>query len=175
MGGLAASHQTACAFGLALLEVGEHAFLLASTDLGPLEILRVRRVTVLPAFEGRLEDLESLVVARARQQQARVDGTALSAVDAGHGHSGQHGLERSVVEHDMGRLPAEFEEHLLDRGRRALHDAAAGGSRAGEGHHVDARIGGQHFAKHVVGRGHHVEHARGQVGLLRRESRDQRG
>ena len=80
-----------------------------------------------------------------------------------------------VVEDHEGRLAAELEEDLLERlgGRR--HDLPAGGRRAGEADLVHPGVGRQQRAHRVLGRGHDVDHARGDVGLLGDEPPEHRG
>ena len=79
---------------------------------------------------------------------------------------GTDGREIGVLEDDVGRLAPELQEDLLHRVRRLGHDAPAGDRRAGEGDHVHPGVGGEDLAHQVVGRGDHVDHAGGDVGLL---------
>ncbi len=76
------------------------------------------------------------------------------------------GSEVGVIEDDVGRLPAEFEEEALERRRSLLHDAPADGGRASEGDEVHPWIGHQVLGYLVVRRRHHLEDAGREVGPL---------
>ena len=76
---------------------------------------------------------------------------ALARVRADAADAGERARQVGVVEHDRRRLAAELEEHLLHRAGGARHDAPAGRGRAGERDQVDARVGREHLAEHVVG------------------------
>ena len=92
---------------------------------------------------------------------------ALAGVEHQHRHGDVHLEVRRIVEHDLGRLAAQFEEHALQRSGALLHDALADAGRAGERDQVDARIGHQHFAgQRRIGTEHHVDHAIGETGFL---------
>ena len=75
--------------------------------------------------------------------------------------------EVGVVEHDVGRLPAQLEEHLLQRGRTRRHDAPTGGGRARERHHVDPGVARQDLTELVIGRRDDVDDPIRDVGLVR--------
>ena len=69
-------------------------------------------------FEERVGDL--LV-----QQQARAGDAGLAlVVEDGEGRAAHRGIERRIVEDDVGALAAEFELHALQISRRSLHDLA---------------------------------------------------
>ena len=167
-GGLPAAHQTARALGLALLDVGEHAFLLCAADLRPLEIRRALRVPVAPALEGLLDQRDGLVVPRSRNQPAGRDRAALPAVHAGHRGPRTDAAEIRVVEHDRRATSRRA------RGRPSSPSAAA--------HAITRRpvrvepvklttstrgIRGQDLADEMIRGRHDLDHARRNVGLLR--------
>ena len=120
-----------------------------------------------------LEDRLGLVIAAARDQQARVDRATLPGVEHQHGRRHVHREIVRILEHDLGRLAAEFEEHALHRRRALCHDVLADAGRAGEADQVDARVGDQHLARQrrVVAE-HNVEHARRKTRLGREFAED---
>ena len=90
-------------------------------------------------------DLDGLVVAVPRHHQPGGDRAPLAGVDAGgEGGGAGHRGHVGVVERDGRGLAAELEEDPLQGGRGGGHDRPAGRGRAGERHHVDPRVGGQH-------------------------------
>ena len=82
-------------------------------------------------------------------------------------HAGGGEVEVGVVEHDVRRLAAELERHLLHGARRELHDAPADLGRTGERDLVDERVLRQLFAGAAAGAGDEVDDAGRDVGLLR--------
>ncbi len=66
-----------------------------------------------------------------------------------------------VVEDDERRLPAEFEEYLLDGLRRGGHHRPPGRRGAGERHQVDAGVLAKLRAQSVIAGRHDVHHAGG--------------
>ena len=99
-------------------------------------------------------------------QETRRDGTALAGMRAdgeGRHHGGQVGV--GIIEHDEGRLAAQFQEHLLDRGAGHLHDPPADRGRAGEADHVHLGVTGECLADRDVGRGQDVDHPGRDVSL----------
>ena len=81
-----------------------------------------------------------------------------------HRRTGNHALERRIIEDDIGRLSAQFEKDTLQRLGPALHDVATDRRRTREADHVHARVSGQdvpHF-RGILG-GHDVENARRKV------------
>ena len=79
-----------------------------------------------------------------------------------------------VLEHDVGGLAAQFQGHLLARGRAGAGDLLADLGGAGERHLLDAGVLHQRPAG-LPRPGDDVDHARRQVGLLADLSEDQRG
>ena len=70
-------------------------------------------------------------------------------------------LEVGVGQHDVGRLPAQFEADTLDGVRGGGTDQLAGAGGAGEGDHVDVRVAGQGVAHLAAGAVDQVEHPGG--------------
>jgi hypothetical protein len=58
-------------------------------------------------------------------------------VHAAEDDAAERGLEVDVVEEQVHRLAAQFEEDGLQRSRRGLHHPPTCCSRSREGHHVD--------------------------------------
>ncbi|MDT4842497.1 hypothetical protein FQZ97_764040 [compost metagenome] len=114
-----------------------------------------------------LQALEQRLVQVALDQHARRGGADLALVpeDAEHDPL-DSSLDVAVGEDDEGRLAAQLQADVFDVAGGGLHDAAAGGHAAGEGQLVDARVLGQRCAGVRAHTGHHVEHARGQPGLV---------
>ena len=81
-------------------------------------------------------------------------------------------LEVGVVEEEVDRLATELEERGLERGRRRLHDPAAGGGRAREGHHVDVGRRGDDLTHQVVAAADDVDDPRWDLGLFGEEPGD---
>ncbi len=76
------------------------------------------------------------------------------------------GRQVGIVQDHRGGLAAQFQRDPLDGLRGQLGHALAGAGRAGERHHVDLAMAGQHLADHRAVAGHQVEHARRQAGGL---------
>ena len=71
-------------------------------------------------------------------------------------------------QHDVRRLAAELERHLLHGARRELHDAAADFGRTGERDLVDERVLRQLFTRAATGTGDRVDDAGRDVGFFAR-------
>ena len=87
------------------------------------------------------EQADELVVDRPRHERTGARLAHLAVVEErAPQHAGGGEVEVGVVEHDVGRLAAELEGHLLHGARRELHDAPADLGRAGERDLVDQRV-----------------------------------
>ena len=77
---------------------------------------------------------------------------------------GDGALEVGVLEDDVRGLAAELEGHALHGLRGQLADALAGAGGAGEGDHVDVRVGGDRLTDDRAEAGDEVEDAGGKPG-----------
>ncbi len=129
--------------------------------------LRVRRITERHVLHDAGDVRDDLVVLRPRHEQAGGERTALSRVRAdAEGRELGGGGDVRVVEHDECRLAAEFEEDPLEGVGCRRHDLLADRRRAGEGDHVDVRVGGHQFAGRDLRRRQDVDDAGGDVGVV---------
>ena len=91
--------------------------------------------------------LDDLVVRALLHVQPRAGGAALAMVEEDRvRRAGDRGLHVGVGEHDVRRLAAELERHLLQVAGRRLDDQLADLGRAGERHLVDVVVRGKRGA-----------------------------
>ena len=123
-------------------------------------LLGGRRVLHLHGFGGRLGDGLGFFLLGARHEHARGRVAALARVGHHLHDAGLHGLrEVGVIEHDVGRLAAEFLRDALHGRRSGLRDQHAGAGRAGERHHVDIGVRRERCANAGAIAVDEVEHA----------------
>ena len=122
--------------------------------------LWIERIAHANRFGERQELLEERIGDLLLQQQPRSRDASLPLiVEDREGRAAHGGIERGVVEDDVGALAAEFELHALQISRRSLHDFAAGNGGAGEGNLVDAFVLGKVLAGGVSVARHDVDDA----------------
>src|SRR5260221_575212 len=92
--------------------------------------------------------LWALPRARRPTPQARAGRAHLAlAVEDPERGAAERGVEVGVGEHDVGRLAAQLERHLLHRVCRGAHDVLAYLGRAGEREFVHHRVLDERFAR----------------------------
>ena len=167
--GSAAQHALG-SFPFRNVDVGEDLLVLRRRRHRPDLGLGQARVAELGLLGHGDQLLDELVVDRLLQQQPRAGdaGLARRREDAGDG-AAHRIVQDAVVEHDVGRLAAELQRHLLEGLGGELVDARARCGAAGEGDLGDLWMRDQRLADHGAVARHHVDDARRQLGRLDHE------
>lgn len=150
------------------LDVAHNAVVLQLADLRALEGVVGERVTDLVLL-GTLPELsDELVVDALLHEDAGTSAAALPVVVVDAKVDPVDGVvDVGIVEHDVGRLAAQLERHLLQVRRRGrLHDLPADDGRSGEGNLVNIHVRREGGASGLAEAGDDVHDAWGEAGLL---------